>query len=235
MPGQIGISAIALACSATCNLTPSALIDLPGREIRMGDVVDLACVADKDRAKIAGLVIAELPASAMTVELSRAALKSLARRRVPGLLFTPDPDDAQLVALHGPGEKPLSAEAPTCARTRAPIPAGVIITSALVEPMACDADEPAVRQVYYDRLHGVPRAAWNLPTGASLGRVAIPAEAYDAGETLRLAIATGAVRIEREVEAVQPAVAGEDIFVRDANGVVFRSPTRSEPQEAPHD
>lgn len=235
MPGQIGISAIAWACSATCNLTPSASIDLPGREIRVGDVVDLACVTGHDRATIAGLVIAEIPAAATTTELSRAALKSLARRRVPGLFFTPDPDDAQLVTLHGPAEKQKSGEAPTCARTRAPISAGAIITSALVEPVPCDADEPTGPQVYYDRLHGVPRAIANLPAGAGLGRIAVPAGAYDAGETLRLAITTGAVRIEREVEAVQPAIAGKDIFLRDANGVVFASPTRSEPQEAPHE
>ena len=232
--GDAWFSALAFVCGLTCDLMPGASIDLPNREIHVGDVVDLQCLGASDQATIGSLVIAELPASATTLSLSRAALKSLARRRVPGLEFASDPGDADLIAFQVHASAP-GAPAATCFHTTRTIASGAIVSSQVVATGPCDDTVLTRGQVYYDKTYGVPRAATDLPIGTNLGRLSIPRSAFDAGDRLTLAIAIGPVRIEREVEALQPATAGSDIFVRDYEGAVFTSPTASEARESSDD
>jgi hypothetical protein len=76
----------------------------------------------------------------------------------------------------------------------------------------------------YQRLHGVLRAAADIPQGSYLGRLALP-EAYpDAGEERQFTVAIGPVRVQRRVELMQPAPAGAAAFVRDETGEVFAAP-----------
>jgi hypothetical protein len=214
-------------CSTPCALKPVDNLQKADREIRIGDVVELDCIAEDKRDAIGTLTIAVLPPGQSRVEFERAAIKALVRRRAPGLSLAAEPDDAGILVV-STSPPPTAPVAQTCKQARNRIAAGRIIVSDDVEIVPCEPDaHPA--PLAYDRSHNVVRATTDIAPGDHLGRLVMPRGVYDTGEPISVAISIGNVRIERATTAVQPALAGQDIFVRDSDGVVFSVPTPAHP------
>lgn len=108
-----------------------------------------------------------------------------------------------------------------CYASSSDIPRGEAITVSNVAAVACDADRS--RGVLgFDADSRAPIALDALPAGTYLGRVLPLGRAHVVkGQTLTLQSRSGPVLIEREVVAMQSAVAGERVFVRDSGGTVF--------------
>jgi flagella basal body P-ring formation protein FlgA len=220
---------------AVCHLTSQAEIVLDERAVRVGDVLDLACISPEAREDIADLVIAEIPAGVTRMDVSQAGLEALARRRVPGLEFASSGTDGLKITFRTPAVQAEATPVSSCFAAARAIEAGGLVTRKDLAAAPCSA-EPAERALTFDRVHGVLRAQAPITSGAYLGRVAAPESAVDAGEALTLRISVGPVQIERDVWAVQAAAGGAGIFVRDNRGEVIRSTALLPPdQEASHD
>jgi flagella basal body P-ring formation protein FlgA len=113
-----------------------------------------------------------------------------------------------------------ATERPGCSVLAAPVAAGEALVPSGLIPAACrpGASRAPLR---LDRAGGIVRAEADLEAGAYLGRIALPAPpAVTPGEALTLVSTVGPVTIRRSVVALQPAKAGERLFVRDEEGQV---------------
>lgn len=223
MPAALLLSLVISTSGAPCALKPVDGVATADRQVRIGDVVDLHCIEADKRQRISDLVIAVLPAGQPQLELERAAIKSLVRRRAPGLALQPEPTDREKLILTAPAPTPQRVAA-VCYRARQSIGAGKIVVSDDTESTACESASTTAA-VTFDRTHRVVRATRDIPAGEFLGRLAAPQTAYDTAEAVTVTVAIGPVLIERKAEVVQPGVAGHDIFVRDSEGSIFAVPT----------
>jgi hypothetical protein len=108
-----------------------------------------------------------------------------------------------------------------CLRAEKALAAGSIAQTTAFVPVACSGEGPA-RAFDYDRGGHVTRLARALDKDEIVGRFPEFGEAViEPGEALTLVIAAGSVRVERQVEALQEARAGERLFVRSLDGAVF--------------
>lgn len=221
---------VAGAPGATCALKPADSIVTANHQIKIGDVVELDCIVEKDRTRIADLAIAALPKGQSEVELDRSVVKALLRRRVPRLDFPAGPDDSDAIAF-----KSFAADhspvVPTCQQARRAIPAGKIVVADDLEEIDCTAHAPIAAALTLDRTYRVVRAVRHISPGDVIGRLVPPHMAYEISEPVSLSIRVGQVRIERTVETAQPGVAGRDIFVKDSDGAVFAVPTLADVRE----
>lgn len=203
-------------------LKPAPEVMLASREIRLGEVVDLAGLAPAVRARLAPRVIAVVPAGRSRVTLSRQALTALVRRSVPGLHLLEAADGASVVlqVRVDAGEASQSG----CAESARPLAAGTALSSEDLRPVACrNGSEPA--PLRFDRLNGVVRAGGDIAAGTYLGRVSPgPGVAVDKGDKVMLVASAGPVRVSREVVALQAGRPGGRLFVRDSEGNVTSAP-----------
>ncbi|MFA5503369.1 MAG: flagella basal body P-ring formation protein FlgA [Bacilli bacterium] len=126
-------------------------------------------------------------------------------------------------------QAPLGA-GPECVRLLRPVGAGEAVTVADVEPAACAIANPQ-RPFRMDARWGVAIAARRLTPGEVVSAPAASTlAAVRTGDVLFVSARAGPVTVERRVEAVQPARAGEPVFVRGDDGRVFRAPA---PELAP--
>lgn len=108
-----------------------------------------------------------------------------------------------------------------CYASNSDIARGEVVTVSNVAEVACDA-EKARGVLGFDPDSRAPIAIDALPAGTYLGRILPLARAHVAkGQKLTLQSRSGPVFIEREVVAMQSAVAGEGVFVRESGGKVF--------------
>jgi hypothetical protein len=119
------------------------------------------------------------------------------------------------------GEKPLPLSSGGCLRVRIAIAPDSVPDAVDFEPAACAAYRaaPAYR---YDSAAHITRAARVLMPGELVG--AYPefgADIVRPGQILKLIAQSGAVRIVREVQAIQLARPGERLFVKSSDGQVF--------------
>lgn len=165
--------------------------------------------------------------------MSRNALQSLVRRRVPGLQLSAPIND-EPIRLMTYADAASDNLTRICSMASRPIRAGEIITQSALAPSTCSS-EGAPPPLSFDRMNRVIRATSDIAQGTALGALQAPQQAFDAGDELSLFISVGSVRIERQVEAIQPGQAGQNIFVREANGDVLSAPTLQATAEKPHD
>lgn len=205
-------------------MTSAQTVELPADEVRVVDVMSLDCIAPAHRSEIGRRSIASISG---THEITRAALASLIRRRVPALAhFALGAHSDAVIRLRPPAREATSAV--ECYAARGPIEAGDAITADNVEHAPCPVDVGKHAALRYDRRHGVTRAAASIAAGDPLGRIiAPPATITDIGDPLTLRIAVGPVTIERRVEAVQSS-SGSTVFVRDPDGNIFAAPINPE-------
>jgi hypothetical protein len=223
MTGGLALIATLLGSAPTAGLVPADAVEVAAREVRIADVARIGGLDRASRARLGRTVIAVLPDGRSEVTLSRKALAALVRRGVPGLDVAAGGEGAiRIRAIGLPAAPPKAAG--ECKELAAPVARGALLAAADARSVPCDGNAPQ-HAVQYDRRHGVVRAAADLPAGAYLGRVALPAEAgIERGAALTLVSTVGPVRIEREVVAVQPARPGGKIFVRDEEGGTFAAP-----------
>jgi len=122
------------------------------------------------------------------------------------------------VAISAPQAHGIEAH---CLEARAPLAAGAIPASANFMPVACPAGGMA-SAFRYDRTHGCTHAARTIAAGEI-----VPAypeferNMIEPGQSLRLVVSDGPVRIERTVEAMQAAKSGEKLFVKTDDGQIL--------------
>jgi hypothetical protein len=227
------ISAIAWLWGGACSVTPATAVHIEGRLIRIADIVDEACLEGGATPDVADLIIAEFPDNADEIAISRAGLMALASRRAPGLTFMPTANDTEIVTLRTSTTEKVEVSL-RCFNAGHALIADQIVTRADLVPAPC-APRPSETLLYFERTHNILRAATDIAPGTHIGRALVPAHAYDTGDKLSLVIAIGAVRIERDVWALQPSSNGDNIFVEDENGLITRSPTLNPYAETTHD
>ena len=123
------------------------------------------------------------------------------------------------LAVNGAAAKSSGAQ---CLKARAPVEANAIPRSDGFEPAACPASNMDMNAFWYDRALGVSRAARAIAVSEIVraypefgGSAVLP------GQTLRLVVTSGAIRVELAVEALQPARPGQRLFVKSANGEIL--------------
>lgn len=211
------------ASRAPCAVRNDAAIDLSRRSIRIGDIVDLSCLAPDLRHSVAALELAQTPPRFQEVELSHAAIASLARRRAP-ILEDLEGDDERILLVRFANVEGGDESAPTaqdCFSLAAPLRDGAIVTGEVLSPASCT-DTPGAVPLFFDRRSGAVRARGDLAQGAYLGRIDVPTHRYpDAGDALSLIVPIGPVVVRRVVVALEPAPRGGALFVRDEDGEIF--------------
>lgn len=208
---------------AICALTSAQQIETDTALVRVGDVATLECVAGERRQAIAELPLASIGQSRT---LSRQALATLVRRRVPALSDVALAGEAEDIIELSQRAHAESRLASNCYRASAPLRTGEVLSEASLEATQCQEASAGSPQApaRYDRLDGVVRARADIAAGDYLGRVvALARPAADTGQDLILRIVAGPVLIEREVEALQTSTRGA-IFVRDEDGQSFSVP-----------
>jgi hypothetical protein len=217
-----GTPYLAEAAIAACALTGADVVELEAAEVRLGDIATLDCLAPDQRDRLQDRVVAALPAGATTLTLSREALATLVRRRVPVLARLEHASGSVTIRRAATSE---DREQVACYAAAHAVAAGAPLLRTDVVEADCEAqDHGALR---YDRAHGVLRAAINLAPGDALGRILPAEQVIDAGDEVSLIISIGPINIERAVEALQPTSA-ERVFVRDEDGSVFSAPLATE-------
>lgn len=205
---------------------PGVVIDLPGREVRLGDVAGLAPVAHPG---LASRVIASVPRGRTQLSMTREALASLVRRSVPGLAGRMLAGAGSVTFKASPQPVEPKGQLSACAATAQPVAQGAALKPADIVAVPCEA-EPVVVPVRFDRRAGAVRASAPLSAGTRLGRLALPgAPDIDKGDKLTLVSAVGPVRVERQVVALQAGRSGGRVFVRDAEGQVLAAPLAVSP------
>ncbi len=123
-----------------------------------------------------------------------------------------------LAALAAPN---AAAAQPRCLKALAPLAAGAIASSGDFAPADCPAGRIAAA-FRHDRAGSATHLARDVaraeivPAFPEFGvGMARP------GQKLRLVAVSGAVRVEREVEAMQSARPGQRLFVRDSDGRIL--------------
>jgi len=98
-------------------------------------------------------------------------------------------------------------------------------------PQPCNARSPRPKLVF-DAHKRILRAREALAAGSDLGRVYFPPSfAVHAGDRLALIAHVGYVAITRNVVALQDAVPGASLFVRDRDGEIFVVPLAQEERQ----
>jgi hypothetical protein len=111
--------------------------------------------------------------------------------------------------------------APHCLQARAPLAVGAIPLSEQFAPADCPA-APGEGAFHYDRASGTT----TLARAVAQGEIVPVYPEYGAdmihpGQMLHLVVVAGAARIERQVEALQPARPGQRLFVKSADGKIL--------------
>lgn len=108
-----------------------------------------------------------------------------------------------------------------CLRSAVRIKAGVAPIASEFASATCS--QGSMEAFRFDPSSGLPVVAVDLEEGAIVGSPgAMPT--VRRGQALRLVANVGVVSVERQVEAVQDASAGGEVFVRGADGRVFSAP-----------
>lgn len=211
----------ALATGA-CALSPLEAIDLNASEVRVRDVITLDCIAPERRDHMGGLVIAQRPSYVRELELDREALLALVRRRAPGLGEVLTVGASGSIRLRFPSASTTRPEPRCFAAARSLGPGHALRTSDLVAGDCANGQHTVLR---YDRRHSIVRAARAIEAGELLGPLApLPTGVVEQGAALTLVSRAGAIVIEREVHAAQPARTGGALFVSDREGRLFSAP-----------
>jgi len=211
--------------ASTLAFRPAAVVD--GPTVALGEVADLSGLPPDLRRSAAGLTVVRSPRSGVAVVVSSRALAERARGLMPALApWTRDIAEAP-VRLVRPADSRTAAPSPACLRLVRAVRAGTVVVAADVEPAPCEAGR--MQRLRWDRAARAPRAAADLQAGDQIRAAAGVLPVVRAGDRLVLQVRIGPVLVEREVEAVRPARAGEKVFVRGADGAAFAAPTPERP------
>lgn len=226
---------VAAIAAGACAMTSADTLSVDDGVVRLRDIADLACVRPEARAQMGALIVAELDPTQREVRLTRAALSTLVRRRVPALAALAPGDRHEIVI--GRASRPHSDDGqalPGCSVAARSLQAGEAIARADLLDAPCDSTAPA-HKLRYNRRDRAVEAGAVISAGDYLGRVFAPPERMvSAGANATFAVSVGSVRVEQPVTTLQPGQAGEAVFVRDRARQIFSVPvTALRPEATP--
>lgn len=227
-PGGVILSCVA-ACAALPP-TPGRMafatdVHISQRVVRLGDVADLSTVPVALRARAASLAIADLPVGRNRLTLSTRWSMERARVLMPALTPWLGGGDGSTITVRlvsGPSDR--LADPTPCLVLKAALPSGAIAAARDFAPASCERNQ-AMTALRHDSATGLVRTGRDLQIGDHVAMV--PSSELAAilpGERLYLSTQVGPVRIDRQVEAVQPAAQGQAVFVRGDAGPAFSVP-----------
>lgn len=211
--------------------TPAAAprqVEIADAVVRLGEVADLSGLRPDLRAQAAATPILALRPGA-TATLSPEQIGAYGRRRMP-LLAQWRPAEATKVVVRRAKPAPAAQAQAACVRPRQAIDPDQVLTDADFADVDCGAVAAPQAAWRYDRAAKALRADRALATTDVLA--APPAAMLAAvrpGQSVRVTARVGAVTIERAAEAVQPARAGQPLFVK-AGGRIFAVPAVEQDQ-----
>lgn len=196
-----------------------------GRRLTLGDVADLSRLPPPLRRAADGLVVAVAPAGRRRLVLSASLLRQRLRGQIPALapwLVEDGPADGReasiLVDFTAP--PPAVTVARSCVVIQRSVPEGAALTAADVQPIACAV--PPRNLIRYDSRIRAVRALMDLQAG---DEVAAPPPSslatLQAGRTITIAARFGPVKVERQVQSLQPVFQGRGTFARAEDGRIF--------------
>jgi hypothetical protein len=211
--------------STLSQVRPSAPIiaQVMGRDVELGQVVDLSKAPGPVRARAAKLVVARFRTDQFAMAVDGRQVNERAAAMMPAVSgFLPkDPPRIERLIRAGPAMRPSPAN---CLKVVDPIAANAIPSQEDFVASDCDGlvhDRP----LRYEAGSGFVRTLRTLAPGEVIG--GLPASAMPAigrGRRLYIEARVGLVIVQREVNSAQPARAGEPLFVADRNGLVFAAP-----------
>jgi hypothetical protein len=196
------------------------------RNIGLGQVADLSALPPALRARAAQLTVAEFCAGQTRMRLSFNRTMERARGMMPALQpWVGERAADKIVTIHlfKASSPPKSGSAP-CLQSQRFVPAGSVAAADDFTQASCPAG--AVRRPFayhsYSRAFYLARdvTAGEIIGGPPLAELArvLP------GQKLYITAKIGNVRVDRVVEAVQPAARSQGLFVRGADGTAFSAP-----------
>ncbi len=199
-----------------------------------GDLVRLGALADLSVLPAAlGREVADLPVLRISRDRNEIVVKAkVLRARVAALApelkpWLAEQEGAVRIRYDRPTTDVSRPEA--CVKVVGAAPTDGVVSFRNVVAAPCAAG--ALDGLWFDRASGVMRARRALAPGEIVRSP--PASALAAiapGDSLVIEARVGPVRVQRRVEALQPARQGEGLFVRTADGAVVSIPA---PTEAP--
>lgn len=229
---------MSLAWSLLAAATPPALgtpapaprqVEITDSIVRLSDVADLSDLRPDLRARAAATPILALRPGAMAT-LTPEQIGAYGRRRMP-LLAQWRPGETTKVVVRRAAPTPAVASTPVaCVRPRRAIDPDRVLTGEDFADVDCGTVSAPRAAWRYDRAARALRADRALATTDVLS--APPATMLAAvrpGQNVRVTARIGAVTIERAAEAVQPARAGQPLFVK-AGGRIFAVPAVEQDQ-----
>lgn len=201
-------SAVTLALMSQ---TP-AIVELPGRDIRIEHLANVATGGDR--------VIGRIPEGQLEVEFDEATARRLIRNRIPHASFELSFEGQVRLTVNGE-----TAHDGFCFAAAKAIPAGTAISHSVVTPVECSADviDPGLG---FDRLSERPVARAPIEAGAFLGTVQPTTDRGIArGQQAILVTGGDGVAIERTVTTMQHGDPDGRVFVRTQDSAVFVVPT----------
>lgn len=213
----LAVGVLAAAQAAPLAFRPQ--VEVSGPVVTLRDVADLSRLPSVLKDRASGLEIARLaPGARRTV--TAAAVVDRARVLMPALAPWLNGGADQPVMLHRAAVEPRSSAPPTnCIRALHAVTAGAIPTGEDVAPSPCTAPQPAAFR--FDPAARTVRAIRDLADGDVAPAPRFALASVRPGQRLFLKTQAGPVTVDREVEAVQAARAGQSVFVRAAGGEMF--------------
>jgi hypothetical protein len=203
----------------------AARTELAGPNVRLGDVADTASLPRALRGPAARLTLTILPRGVGEAPLSTRRLGERALALMPALAPWIHLADGQITVRLSPSLAGAASRQPApCLEAKTFLPAQSIASADAFIATSCAEPPPSNVFRYVVQTRSV-RLRRDLKAGERVGIVpAGDLASVLPGQQLFLAASVGPVRIERAVEAVQPAAAGQSLFVRTDDGSVFSAP-----------
>lgn len=198
-------------------LAETETVHLNGREIAAADIGNAVPTPHAVAVRIAPRVKA--------VMLTAQEQRLLLQRLYPGLKLSPKyKTDVVFVAGSNLAAGQTDIASARCYATRRDVPAGDYFSREDFATVPCDAAARAER-MGYDKAARAVFARSDVPAFTYVGRLALPSsEPVKTGTPMTLRTIAGPVTIDRNVVTLQPARAGQRVFVRTREGVVLAHP-----------
>lgn len=188
--------------------------------VRLGEVLDLSGLPQDVRSRVEDIVLVRFRPGQTRLGFSTRRLYDRSRALAPALgPWLPTGDQTAVVVRLAAADQ--IAPTALCAKVTRPVARGQALSADAFKPALCgDAAPPAVAR--YDGEARLLRASRALEAGEIVvAPSGLERSAIMPGDRLTLVAVVGPVRIERQVEALQAADRGDDVFVRTDGGAVF--------------
>jgi hypothetical protein len=204
-------------------ITPRVTVLLRADEVRLADVADLSSLPDALRQRAAPLVLGRFRQGRAAQSISVSALFARARTLMPELSLWLPPEGKGRVSLQRDTSEQGDKMLP-CFKAETALAAGVPVSARNFRADRCNAPLPA-SAFRYDRARQAVLTTRALLPGEPVRRFTDAQDAsVNPGDQMILTVGIGPVRVQRQVEALQHARAGQKLFVKTQDGEIMAIP-----------